>query len=942
MERTGNAKLQTLPWIVLLLIALASLPAPVQDRAFAAESQPTVAAPPTAPLQSRTEAQHVQEGPAPVPVIPQKFDLVAMRGDEPHDLVISADGRRAYAPLRNTDNLLVIDVPTNQVIDIVDLYPEAEHPLGPAPQRVALTPDGSRLLILNSNDESVTLFDTTTLSTIKTLRFNHWLGGVAVAPDGSMGYVSLNKDDVLIKVIDIASAEVLTSISQVPHIGSPGPIAFAPDGEQAYVALSTMSTGSLLILDPATHTVSDTIPIPGGGNIGDDLVVSQDGTAAYISERNAGKVFAIDLVNHTVPRTWDIVQAEGLALNAGGSRLYVGTFGWTGESNYNLWMYDTETGSFLKGVNFVHPAPYGRVSADIQGLGLTPDGSRLYASSVDADGVFVVDPETLEPQGMIPTQAIASFLPLRAVLSPDGATLYVAGGSEEPVTISVIDTANLKVAYELRDDRIGACQGDCSGLALSPDGSALYVVSSNCNELLVFDTASRTLLAAPDVGTLGAPLTHVAVSPVGNPVYVLDSVGDVHLVDPTGLAMTEILTTGVESAWTLKLAPGGARGYIAGGYGYAVLDLTTPAVVKQEDYECGEIESFCYMHGRPLGITPDGAQYLVGEFYSLHIYDAETDTQSTLIDLGDWNPHRTLIRDLAFSPDGSRGYAAMWDEKAVIAFDTDTWTVTAKIDTGREPYFGSCPAWLAVSPDGTRLYAAAEESDNVVIIDTTTDTVVGTVRVGHPYPIFLPVTLKDAVPPTIIAGTVTNAAGTPLADVHVSAGAYDDIINCGSEIFNTTTAADGTYRLNVSPGSYLVYINSHNQPGSYIPEAYPNINSWSEIDAATSIQVGVGDRVDAVDLSLPVGFTVSGRLVNDAGQPVLGAGGNIRDDTQGLSYGCALGFGSSNADGTFRVNVPAGTYDLNFCTASTCHTVIRNRSISAHLDLGNVRFAEAP
>lgn len=925
--------------MALLLIVLASILSRVDDRSFAAVLRLMVDVNNPTSLHSEEETQGMQEDTAPVPVIPQSFDLVAVRGDEPHDIVISADGRRAYAPLRNTDNLLVVDLTTDQVIEIVDLYPEAEHPLGPAPQRVALTPDGTRLLIINANDESVTVLDTTTLTATRTLRFNDWLGGVAVSPDGSVAYVSVNADDVVIKVIDVATAEVLTSVPPFPSTGGPGPVAFAPDGDRAYVA---MATGSVLILDPTTHTVSDTIPIPGGGNIGDDIVISQDGTVAYVSERNAGKVFVIDLVNRVATDTFDIVQAEGLALNADGSRLYVGTFGWIGESDYNLWMYDTETGGFLEGVKFVHPAPYGRVGADIQGLGLTPDGSRLYAASVDADGVFVVDPETLEPQGMIPSQAIASFLPLRAAISPDGAYLYVAGGTEEPATVSVIDTARLEVAYELRDDRAGACRGNSTGLALLTDGSTLYVVSSICNELLVFDTSSRALLNALDVGTPGDMLTHVVVPPDGDPVYVLDFAGDVHLVDPASLEVTETLTTGVEYAWTIKLAPGGARGYVTGAYGYAVLDLTTPTVVKQEDYYCGEIESFCYVHGRPLGVTPDGAQYMVGEFYTMHVYDAATDTQDTLVDLGDWNPHRTLIRDLTFSPDGSTGYAAMWDEKAVIAFDTDTWETTAKIDTGRAPYFGSCPTWLVLSPDGDRLYAAAEESDNVVVIDTATDTVVGTVRVGRPYPVFLPVTLKNAVIPAVIAGTVTDAAGTVLADVRVSAGAYDAIINCGPEEFSATTAADGSYRLNMPSGSYLVYVNSHHQPGSWVPEAYPNVNSWAGIGAAARIQVDVGERAMDVNLSLPAGFTVSGRLVDGAGQPVLGAGANMRDDVQDVEFGCAFGFGSSDVDGTFRVNVPTGTYDLNFCTASECHTVVRDLVVDTQLNLGDVLFAEAP
>jgi len=93
---------------------------------------------------------------------------------------------------------------------------------------------------------------------------------------------------------------------------------------------------------------------------------------------------------------------------------------------------------------------------------------------------------------------------------------------------------------------------------------------------------------------------------------------------------------------------------------------------------------------------------------------------------------------------------------------------------------------------------------------------------------------------------------------------------------------------------------------------------------------------------LPLGLTLSGRLVDEAGAPVLGAGGNIEDPTQDVQFSCALGFGSSDTDGTFQVNLPAGTYDLTFCQADECHTVLRGQTVDTALDLGDVRFADAP
>jgi len=197
-------------------------------------------------------------------------------------------------------------------------------------------------------------------------------------------------------------------------------------------------------------------------------------------------------------------------------------------------------------------------------------------------------------------------------------------------------------------------------------------------------------------------------------------------------------------------------------------------------------------------------------------------------------------------------------------------------------------------------------------------------------------------PTSTISGTVTDGSGTPIPWIGVGAGDYDSIVNCEGAAFWTGTGADGTYHLDVPAGTYLVFVNSHGDPGAYVPEAYADVNSWMDISAATPVTVTSGQTVTGVDFDLPAGFAVSGRLVDDQAQPVLGAGGNTRDPDQRIEFGCALGFGSSDADGTFQVTVPAGTYDLGFCKDSTCATVSRELHISDHTDLGDVLFAEVP
>ena len=134
----------------------------------------------------------------------------ATRGEDPFDIVIHPDGTRAYVVNRSTDNLFVIDLDANQIVEVIDLYPEADHPLGPAPTRLAITPDGSRLLVTNFNEGSLTMIDTATSAIVRTLAVGQTPTDVAISPDSSLAYVP-NQLDYSISVIDIAATAVLTT-----------------------------------------------------------------------------------------------------------------------------------------------------------------------------------------------------------------------------------------------------------------------------------------------------------------------------------------------------------------------------------------------------------------------------------------------------------------------------------------------------------------------------------------------------------------------------------------------------------------------------------------------------------------------------------------------------------------------------------------------------------
>lgn len=214
-----------------------------------------------------------------VPVIKQALDLVTVYGDEAIDIVISPDGRRAYVPSLNTDNLFVIDLASNQIVEVIDLWPTADHPLGPGPEDVALTPDGSRLLVTNSKDYSLTVMDTATHRVIETSALGCGPKDVAVSPDGTLAYVAVASPESMIKVIDLATVEETAAIPNQQDMIGPFAVAFSPDGSLAYVA---MESGYVAIVDTTAHAVVDSIVVPEAGWDG-DLIVSADGTTAYMA-----------------------------------------------------------------------------------------------------------------------------------------------------------------------------------------------------------------------------------------------------------------------------------------------------------------------------------------------------------------------------------------------------------------------------------------------------------------------------------------------------------------------------------------------------------------------------------------------------------------------------------------------------------------------------------
>lgn len=292
------------------------------------------------------------------------------------------------------------------------------------------------------------------------------------------------------------------------------------------------------------------------------------------------------------------------------------------------------------------------VSGPAKRMVIDADGKQLFV--IDYDGsVLVVD--TRDYTAQTPWDGGA----LDVVVSPDGRHLYAAHNQltdgEADGVVSAIDIACATTVATVPVN-------DVAALAISPDGSRLYAVSSDrrgyyqypAGWLTVIDTASHAVVETLAIGVCPERAT---ASPDGAYLYITH-------YDTCSVSAVN-LTTGNVTAVALRDAP------------LAVL------------------------------FTPDSGHAYVCNVRSLTVIDTTTNDADD-IDTGD------LPRGLQLSPDGKRAYITNFGDGTLSVVDTITNSVATIVD------LSGYPEAVAVSPDGERIYVGDYWSGAIAVISVPT------------------------------------------------------------------------------------------------------------------------------------------------------------------------------------------------------------------------------
>ncbi len=277
----------------------------------------------------------------------------------------------------------------------------------------------------------------------------------------------------------------------------------------------------------------------------------------FVGTSNANTMSVIDTSTSTVTSVGVGATQAGVAFNRTGTKVFVGT-------NPGVRMIDVAT----RAVTVVNNIDGGLIAA-------SPTANVMLVGSFVTNQYYRLDSET----GAAIGAAIASGdSPIRAVFSPDGLTAYATNYNNNTHEVDKIDmTTFTKSALSL--EVVNGDFAQPNGIAISSDGSKLYVVARLGQKIREFNTGTSTVSAT--ILPAGGPSDVATVPNSSRIVFTESGIDRVAIYNSVNQTLTANVNVGSNPVGVV-VSPDGLYAFVANNSDNTVsrVDLSTYSVVE--------------------------------------------------------------------------------------------------------------------------------------------------------------------------------------------------------------------------------------------------------------------------------------------------------------------------------------------------------------------------
>src|SRR3954468_23834773 len=157
------------------------------------------------------------------------------------------------------------------------------------PDRLAVAPDGKRLLVPLNLPAAAAIVDTDS-GAVRYVQTGNYPYGAAILPDGKTGLVS-NETPGTVSVVNLDSAKKVKDIQVGAHLSHPEAITLDPKAPRAYVAVA--NSDQVVVLDTRKLEVARTLSVArpeGDGTSPVDVSPTPDGAYLLVAEAGADEL----------------------------------------------------------------------------------------------------------------------------------------------------------------------------------------------------------------------------------------------------------------------------------------------------------------------------------------------------------------------------------------------------------------------------------------------------------------------------------------------------------------------------------------------------------------------------------------------------------------------------------------------------------------------------